>query len=43
MLCSEFDPERRAIINPEDCYQPVEGFPEICIGIFSKPIMEWIL
>ena len=44
MLCNEFDPERRAIINPEDCYHhPEEGFPEICVGIFSKPIMEWVL
>ena len=43
MLCNEFDPERRAIINPEDCYHhPEEGFPEICVGIFSKPIMEWV-
>ncbi len=43
MLCNEFDPDFRAIINPEDCYQPVEGFPEICIGIFSKPIIDWVL
>ena len=43
MLCNEFDPERRAIINPEEHIRPVEGFPEICVGIFSKPIMEWVL
>lgn len=43
MIHNEFDPERRAIINPEDCYPPVEGFPEICIGIFSKPILGWLL
>lgn len=43
MIHNEFDPDRRAIINPEDCYQPVAGFPEICIGIFSKPIMDWLL
>lgn len=43
MIHNEFDPERRAIINPEDCHQPVEGFPEICIGIFSKPILDWLL
>lgn len=44
MIHNEFDPERKAIINPEDCYHnPAEDFPEICIGIFSKPIMEWLL
>ncbi len=43
MLCNEFDPESKAIINPEDCIEPVEGFPEICVGIFSKPIVEWAL
>lgn len=43
MIHNEFDPERRAIINPEDCYHQAEDFPEICIGIFSKPIMEWLL
>lgn len=43
MIHNEFDPDRRAIINPEDHIQPVEGFPEICVGIFSRPILEWIL
>lgn len=43
MIHNEFDPERRAIINPEECCRPLEGFPEICIGIFSKPILDWVL
>ena len=43
MLHNEFDPNPRAIINPEDCYRPVEGFPEICVGIFSRHILEWVL
>lgn len=43
MIHNEFDPERRAIINPEECCRPVEGFPEICIGIFSGPILDWVL
>lgn len=43
MIHNEFDPDRRAIINPEDCYRPVESFPEICIGIFSRPVLEWVL
>ena len=44
MIHNEFDPERKAIINPEDCFHHPDGdFPEICIGIFSKPIMDWLL
>lgn len=43
MLTDEFDPERRAIINPEDQHQPIDGFPEICVGIFSTHIIDRIL
>jgi len=43
MIHNEFDPERKAIINPEDCIKPIEGFPELCVGIFSKPTMDWLL
>lgn len=44
MIHNEFDPDRRAIINPEDSFHRPDGdFPEICVGIFSKPIMEWLL
>lgn len=39
MLCNEFDPERKAVINPEDHFDPIPGFPEICIGIFSDVIV----
>ncbi len=40
MLCNEFDPERKAVINPEDHLGPMPGFPEICIGIFSDVILR---
>lgn len=43
MLCDEFDPERKAVINPEDCLEPIPGFPEICIGIFSDQIFNAIV
>ena len=44
MIHNEFDSDKRAIINPEDCcHHPDGDFPEICIGIFSKPIMDWLL
>lgn len=40
MLCNEFDPDRKAVINPEDHFEPVPGFPEICVGIFSDVILR---
>ena len=40
MLCNEFDPDRRALINPEDQFRPIPGFPEICIMPFSDRIVE---
>ena len=40
MLCNEFDPCREAVINPADHYAPIEGFPKLCIGIFSHVIVE---
>ncbi len=43
MLCTEFDPDRKAVINPEEHIMPIPGFPEICIGIFSDVIMQEIL
>ncbi len=43
MIHNEFDPERQAIINPEDILSPIENFPELCIGIFSRPILDWVL
>ena len=43
MLCNEFDPDRLAVINPEEHHISIPGFPQICMGIFSKPILEGIL
>ena len=43
MLCSEFDPNPHAIINPEDLIQPIPGFPEICVMVFSNHIAEMCL
>lgn len=42
MIITEFDPEKIAVINPKDCFEPIEGFPEICIGIFSEKIYKAI-
>lgn len=40
MLCGEFDPNPVAIINPDTAHEPIAGFPEICVGIFSKVIVD---
>ena len=40
MLCSDFDPDRKALINPEDHHSPLPGFPEICILPFSARIVQ---
>ncbi|MGI6254185.1 MAG: nucleoside phosphorylase [Acutalibacter sp.] len=43
MLCNEFDPTPKALINPEDHLSPMAGFPEICVMAFSKHIVEQCL
>ncbi len=43
MLLSEFDPERKAVINPEEHLAPIPGFPEICVSVFSDAIIDEIL
>lgn len=42
MLCNEFDPNPVAIINPSH-HEEIPDFPAMCIGIFSKVIMEELL
>lgn len=40
MLCNDFDPDRKALINPEDHHMPIPGFPEICVMAFSDHIVR---
>ena len=40
MLHTDFDPERKAFINPEDVVHPVEGMPELLVGMFSKDVVD---
>ena len=42
MLCNEFDPNPVAIINPSH-HNAIPDFPAICVGIFSKVIVDEIL
>lgn len=36
MLLKEFDASPRAIINPEDLIEPIEGFPETAVSCFAR-------
>lgn len=36
MILEEFDPARRAIINPEDVHTPLSNFPETAVSCFSR-------
>lgn len=39
-LFDTYDENRRAVLNPEDVYKPVEGFPETVLVTFSKKIID---
>lgn len=39
-IIDTFDPVARAVLNPEDVYKPVEGFPETVLVTFSKKIID---
>jgi len=43
MLLTEFDPTQRAVINPDRIHQPIPGFPETVISIFSHHLFEAIV
>lgn len=43
MLLTDFDPNKKAIINPEDLNEKIEGFPEIAVSCFSRTTFERML
>ena len=43
MLLEEFDPERRAVINPDQVVKPVENMPEVAVNCFSRKTFERML
>ena len=43
MLLTQFDENRRAVINPEDYIPPVENFPETLISVFSHQLFTAVL
>lgn len=42
MLLEEFDFDKRAVIEPDMVHQPVEGFPETVVSIFSHALFAKI-
>jgi len=43
MLLEEFDPCKKAFINPDMVHDPMEGFPETVVSIFSYILFNRIL
>ena len=43
MLLTQFDPARRAVINPEEHIPAVENFPETVVSIFSHELFNAIV
>ena len=43
MLLSEFDPNKKAIINPEDLVDPISDFPETVVSCFARETFQRML
>jgi len=43
MILEEFDKSKKAILNPDDLVNAVEGIPEVGITCFSKKLLERII
>ena len=42
-LFHSFDPDQRAVLNPEDIFKRIEGFPEIVVVTFKQQLQEIML
>lgn len=40
MILTEFDPERKAVINPQDFISPVENMPKVAVTCYSNATFE---
>ena len=43
MLLTQFDKDRRAVIEPDILHKPVDGFPETVVSIFSHHLFQKIV
>lgn len=42
MILTEFDPVKKAVINPEDFIKPVEGMPKVAVACYAHTTFERI-
>lgn len=40
MILTQFDPIKKAVVNPEDIITPVEGMPEVAVACYSHVTFE---
>ncbi len=40
MILEEFDPTKRAVINPDMLFGPIDGFPDTIVSVFSWHLFE---
>lgn len=43
MLLTEFDQNKKAIINPEDLNERVANFPQVAVSCFARATFERLL
>ena len=43
MLLTEFDPARKAVIDPDMVAKRIENFPEVTVSCFSKHLFDSVL
>lgn len=43
MLLEEFDPDKKAVIEPTMTHRPIANFPKIVIATFSKKILDTVV
>lgn len=40
MLLTEFDPAKRAVIDPDIVHRPIQDFPETVVSVFSHHLFR---
>jgi hypothetical protein len=43
MLLTEFDPNKKSVINPEDLVEEIENFPKVGVSCFSAALFNRVL
>ena len=40
MILEQFDPSKKAVIDPDMCYSRIENFPETVVSVFSLTLFD---